>query len=535
MSNDGKSNVVPLLSPWRTTLLDALVRVQQSLFMVSPYIKAEVVSAMRLALLTRESEQTIEVRIITRVEPDELLSGASDIQALQQLLAWPGKVPGCAVEMRAIPNVHAKVWVCDTDVAFVGSGNATPSGLDDNLEYGLAVSDTQLVDRILSDWQNWWDKAERVETETLEEIARELQQIKQGDALHQSQAQDKVVRQALSQLPRVGRHIAPGTIPSVISEPAGQYPSSESPADLPTSGTSTREVSTFTVFALQFWRALQWVFPGFHKEHTYHKTSSEYQHGAFLKLSWKPHSDEHSTLRCSWADGQRLSQATILADNQAGTQSAWTIALNLDQLSRLGGFFAELDRIGLLDERLATILCISLHLSPTRLHLEYAGSAAEINHNAAISVLCIQAAMPASFPTLRPPQSHITVEHRDLLHAVRSLKREWYEMHATEQPLAVVEMCLTTPDPSSALTLSTGQIESPVTRTVPGKDCTIVGSEARMRLDFAALQQTITGTDDKVKYWQLSIDGYAEAIQLIPEPSMLNDERLFWGHQLWSL
>jgi phosphatidylserine/phosphatidylglycerophosphate/cardiolipin synthase-like enzyme len=153
MNNEQVPLVVPVTSPWLDTLLDALSRIQNTLLMVSPYIKDNAIAAIEQALISRASQQNrgIEIRVITRVNPNDFLSGASDIAALQQLLNWPIRMPGSTIEMRAIPNVHAKVWVCDRQLAIIGSGNATFPGLNSNLEYGLAVSDPQLVEHILSD------------------------------------------------------------------------------------------------------------------------------------------------------------------------------------------------------------------------------------------------------------------------------------------------------------------------------------------------------------------------------------------------
>ncbi|MDQ2716751.1 MAG: phospholipase D-like domain-containing protein [Chloroflexota bacterium] len=528
MSDDTIRTVEPIRSPWRDMLLDALAGVERRLLIVCPYIKEAVVTAMTHALLAG-GHSGLEIRIITRVNPDDLLSGACDIGALQHLLAWHAELPGSTVKMRAIPNLHAKVWVCDSSLALVGSGNATSSGLDANLEYGLAVSDTQLLERILGDWQGWWDQAERVEVQMLAEIALKLEQVWQSEAMKQSRAQAVMLQRELNAIPRVGKRITPGPAPvpsPVINEQRTPYAA-------PDTRVSAVEES-FTVFAFHLWQALHWTCPDFQHEGAYRQPTAEPQRGTFLKLSWRPQSTERPLLQCIWADGQRLSLATI-PGKPAATQQPWTITCNLEHLHRLGDFFVALDHCGLLDERVATLVRLALRGSSPHLHLEYAGGAAEITYAADLSIPCTIASIPARFPILRPPLSQITLEHIPLLAAILSLKREWYTLYPSAQPLSVIEIRLVSPASAPAMTLSTGQIAAPIARTIPGQNSTIAGSETSIRLDFNALHQVISSGGDNVDSWRVIIDGYAEAIQFIPEPNILRDTTLLWSHEVRGL
>src|SRR5260221_665292 len=136
-------------------------------------------------------------------------TGASDIAAFQQFLRWPQILPGSSAELRAIDNVHAKVWICDSDLAIVGSGNATPSGLDDNLEYGMLISEPEVVAQILRDWDTWWEKASVVEESSLEELRLWLEQ--ENKALQeievQIQEKRKEIERKIGKAPRIGRRI----------------------------------------------------------------------------------------------------------------------------------------------------------------------------------------------------------------------------------------------------------------------------------------------------------------------------------------
>ena len=183
------SLIVPIHSPWKDILQEALKQVRSTLFFVSPYIKEEVITMVKETLLAKRSTSTsLRVRVLTRTLSEDFLNGSSDIAALQQLLEWPMDIPGSTVEIKAINNVHAKVWIFDTHLALVGSGNATPSGLANNLEYGLAVSDPLLVVQIQDDWQGWWEQAPEVTKRQLAEMQIWLNKIKNNEELLQIKA-----------------------------------------------------------------------------------------------------------------------------------------------------------------------------------------------------------------------------------------------------------------------------------------------------------------------------------------------------------
>ncbi len=108
MADESLPLVEPVRSPWRERLFEALAHVQRDLLMVGPYIKDDVVIMIKNTLAMRSNPQPLTLRVITRALPDDFLSGASDIAALQHLLAWPTEFARISVEIRVINNVHAK-------------------------------------------------------------------------------------------------------------------------------------------------------------------------------------------------------------------------------------------------------------------------------------------------------------------------------------------------------------------------------------------------------------------------------------------
>lgn len=65
------------------------------------------------------------------------------------------------VEVRLLksPYVHAKVFVADSALAFVGSVNITTTSLEFNRELGILVSDADALHRIESTFQQDWNRA----------------------------------------------------------------------------------------------------------------------------------------------------------------------------------------------------------------------------------------------------------------------------------------------------------------------------------------------------------------------------------------
>jgi len=218
--------IVPIHSPWDARLIEAVKLVKHNLFLVSPYIKDTVISLLREILCSRSHLSTsLLVQVITRTLPEEFSNGSSDIDALQQLLGWSKGIPKTTVEIRAINNVHAKVWIFDTHLAFVGSGNATPPGLTSNLEYGLAVSDPEVIAQIQNDWQQWWEQAAAVTENQLAEMRSWLNEIKNNEEWIQIEMETdmrrKLAEQKVGAAPRIGKTLS--TIPS--NEKAALIPS----------------------------------------------------------------------------------------------------------------------------------------------------------------------------------------------------------------------------------------------------------------------------------------------------------------------
>ncbi len=540
MADERLPLVEPIRSPWREQLIGALLQVQHDLLIVGPYIKDDVIAMLKDTLAERQTPQTLAVQVITRVLPDDFLSGASDIAALQHLLAWSTELASISIEMRAINNVHAKVWVFDANLAIVGSGNATFSGLENNLEYGLAVSEPQLVERILSDWQEWWEQAAQVNTNELKQLSLWLEAIASDAEICKAEklAQEKrqAVERRIGVAPRIGNRL--GVAQSArkgkyaLSERQSPYGDSHLQSELhapePQQATSHILPEMVRVTASHLRQALRW---------TALLTNDELQsfaaNGTFLKITTKPVSQEQQVLQFTWADGKRFSQASIQGYTR-DAQPSWTITLGISAVQQLADYLrpvsGESGEIALDGQLpLEPELFVWWQPSPSRFFLSQARES-----NVPVVIPCMPATIPSNAPVLRPPLSQITIEQDLLLNGLMTLKQQWERLHTDAPALASIEISFGSPGTASTMMLLVGPIEAPSFVSMPGIDCILSSPEIRQRLDFTSFQHVVANAQDRIRRWLIRVGRDADAVQFIPEfdDGINQVESSRWIHEL---
>ena len=125
-------------SPWEKTFVRLLRKATATVYLASPFIKSQTAS-----LITQNIANGIDFRYINSFKLAYFHNGASDLDALSILMK-----DNC--KQKNVPNLHAKLFIFD-DAAIITSGNLTPSGLKNNLEYGILVQDS-LVTEIKHDY-----------------------------------------------------------------------------------------------------------------------------------------------------------------------------------------------------------------------------------------------------------------------------------------------------------------------------------------------------------------------------------------------
>src|SRR3972149_10576757 len=157
-------------SPWEDTFVKLLKEAKANVYLASPFIKQQTAR-----LIAEHSRRKIDFRYINSFKLANFHRGASDLEALKTL-------DKCKFKQKSIHNLHAKLFIFD-DSAIITSGNLTPGGLRNNLEYGLLVKgDT--AGEIKSDYLRFFDNPEYPEItldviKKAEDILRSVPQEKQ--------------------------------------------------------------------------------------------------------------------------------------------------------------------------------------------------------------------------------------------------------------------------------------------------------------------------------------------------------------------
>src|SRR6266516_3400418 len=459
MADDSLPPVEPLSSPWRERLLDALAYVRHDLLLVGPYIKDDVMTLVKHALAARVDPQPLTMRVITRTLPDDFLSGASDIAALQHMLLWPAEFAGTSVEARVINNLHAKVWVFDADLAIVGSGNATMSGLEGNLEYGLVVAEPQLVEHILRDWQVWWEQATPIDGEMLEKLRQWLNAIASDEEIRRAEKMAQEKRQAAERrvgaTPRIGKRVILAPNERQVRRTTQEKPSTLYIApdiEAVEQVHSTTPPIAVHVSASHLWQVLRWTTPlvdtGLQPDATM---------SAFLKISTKPASAGKQVVQCIWADGKRFSQATIQAYARE-PQPSWTITMGSSAISQLAEFLQHIP--GVIASGGQPQSELFLWWQSSRFFVRQAN----VERSVPLVVPCMPAAMSGNFPVLRPQLSQIMIEQELLFAGLMALKQNWGVRDSVTSE--TIELTFGRQGPVSDLQLSIGPIEAPLVISV---------------------------------------------------------------------
>ena len=193
--------------PWENYFFSKVQSVEKSLYLSSPYIK-NAIATLFYKVLRSKQDLNLSIQILTSVGIQDLREGASDLEAFEKLLQLE-ELEGINAEVRCIPNLHAKVYIFDEDSAIVTSSNLTPSGLKSNIEYGIEVTDPTAIQSILVDMGNYWDDAEILTTETLEQVRERLETTENVDRAAQKRKNRSSIGNSSTSVQSIGKRIAP--------------------------------------------------------------------------------------------------------------------------------------------------------------------------------------------------------------------------------------------------------------------------------------------------------------------------------------
>lgn len=125
-------------SPWQNVFVDLLGRSQEKVYLASPFIKRQTAGLIADTICKGK-----DFRYINSFKLANFHRGASDLEALRIL-------HGRGFKQKNVHNLHAKLFIFDNE-AVITSGNLTPGGLRNNLEYGVLLQGN-LVEEITGDY-----------------------------------------------------------------------------------------------------------------------------------------------------------------------------------------------------------------------------------------------------------------------------------------------------------------------------------------------------------------------------------------------
>lgn len=161
-----KQTLIP--TPWERLFIQKLQTVEKSLKVACPFIKARYAKLL-LSSLPRKSD--LEIRIITRLKPSDMIAGASDLESLKLFCAAETLLP---IRVRYLNQLHAKVFIFDRAEAIVTSTNLTYSGFNINAELGVSLTMQDSIAECETHFEYLWNKSADVTLSELLSLESEI-------------------------------------------------------------------------------------------------------------------------------------------------------------------------------------------------------------------------------------------------------------------------------------------------------------------------------------------------------------------------
>ena len=111
----------------------------KNILLCAPYIKNDIVKK-----IIKEKNENVNLQVITTSSLASFIHGASDIDAIEELIETGAQVINCQ-------HLHAKIYLFDKERAIITSANLTYNGLNRNFEYGVMIDDELIVSDIDDD------------------------------------------------------------------------------------------------------------------------------------------------------------------------------------------------------------------------------------------------------------------------------------------------------------------------------------------------------------------------------------------------
>jgi len=141
--------------------------VESSLVLCAPFIGPGPCRLVEERIRQRNRLDSVDLRIVTDLSRDNLLSGATDVASLLRLSET---IAGTKV--RFLPSLHAKVYIADDRCAVITSSNLTDNGMFRNFEYGVSLDEPSAVAKVRADVLRYSELGSPIDGEQLRAFAR---------------------------------------------------------------------------------------------------------------------------------------------------------------------------------------------------------------------------------------------------------------------------------------------------------------------------------------------------------------------------
>lgn len=155
---------------WADELVSFVGQVRDEFLIASPWITSPVAQLVADAL---PPEGRLSIRIISRLDLSDFVSGASDLDAFAPE-TFMGKG---SLAIRGLRNLHAKLYVADRREVIIGSGNLTEGGIRLNHELLVRIADPVFVDYARAAFERLWHIAAPTDSSYFSWIASELEHL----------------------------------------------------------------------------------------------------------------------------------------------------------------------------------------------------------------------------------------------------------------------------------------------------------------------------------------------------------------------
>ncbi|MGB6200171.1 MAG: phospholipase D-like domain-containing protein [Candidatus Acidiferrales bacterium] len=160
-------------SPWQPQFRELISVARQNLLLACPFITRSATRSITDCLRKSGLLETLRVTCLTNIRPESVLGGSLDLDGLADLGRQLGHF-----RLFHMPSLHAKVYIADDRRAIVTSGNLTEGGLAGNCEYGVELSDPEVVTEIRKDFEGYSRLGAMISTDEAAALARDLLQLR---------------------------------------------------------------------------------------------------------------------------------------------------------------------------------------------------------------------------------------------------------------------------------------------------------------------------------------------------------------------